>query len=55
MIKMICKECGSKDVTAQGWVAWDENTQAWKYTGETTLLPDWCNDCDDETTIEETA
>ena len=48
--KMVCKCCGSQDVQAQGWVAWDVETQSWNYVEDTGNY-DWCNDCENETRI----
>jgi hypothetical protein len=28
-VRMICRECGSEDVTREAWAAWDAGAQEW--------------------------
>jgi hypothetical protein len=51
-VKMVCSQCGSEDVFADAYAAWDADAQAWEVT-QTFEKGGYCNKCDGETRIEE--
>lgn len=51
-IHMVCRFCGSADVTKDANAAWDYQHQCWTLAG-TFDKPDFCEDCVGETRIVE--
>ena len=47
---MVCEECGGLNVSSDANAVWHFEKQAW-VIGDI-LDNDWCQDCNDETTIE---
>ena len=41
---MVCKDCGSDEVTYDTSVRWDVGAQKWKTVND--MWSPWCNDCD---------
>jgi hypothetical protein len=48
---VVCTKCGSDDVFADAYAAWDVTTQAWVLT-QTFDKGAFCDKCDGETTLE---
>ena len=50
--KVVCKHCGSENITHDGWAYWDFDTQQWVLDG---LYPKqiFCRDCEGDTSIDE--
>jgi hypothetical protein len=47
--KPVCKHCGSDDIIADAYVAWDNELQDWSLVN---VFEDFiCNNCDVETNI----
>jgi hypothetical protein len=41
---MVCKDCGSDEVTYDTSVRWDVGAQKWQTCND--MWAPWCNDCD---------
>lgn len=53
-VKMVCRECGSEDVSAEVTaVRWDKEAQRWEVTGDLCDKGHYCDDCDGECRIDE--
>jgi hypothetical protein len=50
-ISIVCKVCGSKDVSRDAWGEWDEANQQWIL--RTVFDFAYCHRCDGETRLEE--
>lgn len=44
-----CDHCGSTNVLADAYAAWNPKTQRWEL--DSTFTDYYCNECDDETSI----
>lgn len=49
-VNMVCIKCGSDDVRADAFAAWDVESQQWEIV-ETYDKGAWCECCNDETRL----
>jgi hypothetical protein len=51
-VKMVCAQCGSDEVRADAYAAWDVESQSWELA-QTFDKGAYCDKCDGETRLEE--
>jgi hypothetical protein len=49
--KQVCETCGSENVKADAWAAWDKESQRWEL--ENVFENSYCGDCQGECHVEE--
>lgn len=50
-VRMVCRECGSDEVTRDAWAAWDADAQRWALSA--TFDYAFCHHCMTDAKIEE--
>ena len=51
-VKQICENCGSENVSSSFFCIWDVDLQKWIGVDYNDASEDWCNECDNEITID---
>ena len=51
-MKYVCERCGSDNVSSEAYVNWNTRTQSWVFDVHIDEGTDWCNDCEEETTLD---
>jgi len=52
-LKMMCSECKGEDILADAYASWNKEKQEWELENVSGPKGAFCNDCENETKIEE--